>query len=83
MHIQPSIDRRSFLTRRGMGVGTLAMADLLRDEESASESKTHFPALAKHLIHDLLHRGMSQVDTFDPKPELTRRAGQMLPFENL
>ncbi|MCA9159113.1 MAG: DUF1501 domain-containing protein, partial [Planctomycetales bacterium] len=27
--------------------------------------------------------GMSQVDTFDPKPELTRLAGQMLPFDNL
>ena len=26
---------------------------------------------------------MSQVDTLDPKPELTKRAGQMLPFSNL
>ena len=26
---------------------------------------------------------MSQVDTFDPKPELTKRGGQMLPFDNL
>ena len=26
---------------------------------------------------------MSQVDTFDPKPELTKRGGQMLPFANL
>ncbi len=26
---------------------------------------------------------MSQVDTLDPKPELTKRAGQMLPFQNL
>ena len=83
MHLQPSIDRRSFLKRSGMGVGTLAMADLLRDEASASESKTHFPARAKHVIHVFLNGGMSQVDTFDPKPELTRRAGQMLPFDNL
>jgi hypothetical protein len=30
-----------------------------------------------------LNGGVSQVDTFDPKPELTRRAGQILPFENL
>ena len=83
MHLQPSIDRRSFLKRSGMGVGTLAMADLLRDEASASESKTHFPARAKHVIHVFLNGGMSQVDTFDPKSELTRRAGQMLPFDNL
>ena len=26
---------------------------------------------------------MSQVDTFDPKPELTRRGGKMLPYQNL
>jgi hypothetical protein len=43
----------------------------------------HFPATAKHVIHVFLNGGVSQVDTFDPKPELTRRAGQILPFENL
>ena len=43
----------------------------------------HFPARAKHVIHVFLNGGVSQVDTFDPKPELTRRAGQILPFENL
>jgi hypothetical protein len=43
----------------------------------------HFPAKAKHVIHVFLNGGVSQVDTFDPKPELTRRAGQILPFENL
>ena len=35
------------------------------------------------MIHVFLNGGMSQVDTFDPKPELTKRGGQMLPFENL
>jgi hypothetical protein len=43
----------------------------------------HFPAKAKHVIHVFLNGGVSQVDTFDPKEELTRRAGQILPFENL
>jgi hypothetical protein len=43
----------------------------------------HFPGKAKHIIHVFLNGGVSQVDTFDPKPELTRRAGQMLPFQNL
>ncbi len=83
MHFRQSIDRRSFLRRGGMGVGTLAMANLLHDDTSASETKTHFPARAKQVIHVFLNGGMSQVDTFDPKPELTRRAGQMLPFDNL
>ena len=77
--------RRSFLQRCGMGFGSLALADLLTStgSGSASESGTHFPGRARHVIHVFLNGGMSQVDTFDPKPELTKRAGQMLPFENL
>jgi hypothetical protein len=35
------------------------------------------------VIHVFLNGGMSQVDTFDPKPELQARGGQMLPFDNL
>ena len=68
-----------------MGFGSLALADLLTStgSGSASESGTHFPGRARHVIHVFLNGGMSQVDTFDPKPELTKRAGQMLPFENL
>ena len=34
------------------------------------------------MIHVFLNGGMSQVDTFDPKPELDRWGGE-LPFENL
>ncbi len=66
-----------------MGVGTLALADLLCKSGSASDGGTHFPGKAKHVIHVFLNGGMSQVDTFDPKPELSRRGGQMLPFANL
>jgi hypothetical protein len=75
--------RRGFLQRCGMGFGSLALADLLRNECLAAESGIHFPGRAKHVIHVFLNGGMSQVDTFDPKPELTRRGGQMLPLENL
>jgi hypothetical protein len=78
--------RREFLRRCGLGFGSLALADLLSQNARAagsSESLTHFPARAKHVIHVFLNGGMSQVDTFDPKPELAKRGGQMLPFENL
>ncbi len=82
------LSRRSFLKRSGMGVGTLALSDLLcREDHAAGSSKdlrgAHFPGKAKHVIHVFLNGGMSQVDTLDPKPELTKRAGQMLPFQNL
>ncbi len=64
-----------------MGFGSLALADLLANRQLAAGS--HFAGKAKHVIHVFLNGGMSQVDTFDPKPELTRRGGQMLPFDNL
>lgn len=78
---QPN-NRRDFFKRCGMGFGGLAMADMLAGTSQAG-AQTHFPARAKHVIHIFLNGGVSQVDTFDPKPELTKRGGQMLPFDNL
>ena len=78
-----TLGRRNFLSRSGMGIGSLALADMLCGESVASSSGLHFPGRAKHVIHIFLNGGMSQVDTFDPKPELTKRGGQMLPFDNL
>ena len=78
-----SLGRRDFLSHCGMGIGALALTDMLASEGLASTSRLHFPGRAKHVIHIFLNGGMSQVDTFDPKPELTKRGGQMLPFDNL
>ena len=59
----------------------LALSDLVATR--SAEAATHFPGRAKRVIHVFLNGGMSQVDTFDPKPELTKRGGQMLPLGNL
>lgn len=75
--------RRRFLQRCGLGVGSLALSQLLSETAHAGAQSTHFPGRAKSVIHIFLNGGVSQVDTFDPKPELTRRGGQMLPFDNL
>ncbi len=75
--------RRHFLQRCGLGVGSLALSQLLADQAVAGGDGTHFPGAARHVIHIFLNGGMSQVDTFDPKPELTRRGGEKLPFDNL
>ena len=83
MHPYPSQSRRHFLNRCGLGIGSLALPNLLTESAHASSSATHFAGKAKHVIHIFLNGGVSQVDTFDPKPELTRRGGQMLPFDNL
>lgn len=66
-----------------MGVGMLALADLLATDHAPALAATHFRGKAKRVIHVFLNGGMSQVDTFDPKPELTRRGGKMLPLGNL
>jgi hypothetical protein len=42
-----------------------------------------FPAKAKHVIFLFLNGGMSQVDTFDPKPMLNKYHGQPRPGGNL
>ena len=38
-----------------------------------------FPGKAKHVIHLFMNGGPSQVDTFDPKPMLTKYHGKALP----
>lgn len=85
--------RREILTRMGTGMGMLGLAGLLGDQgllanETPNTSPlaakpTHFPGKAKHIIHIYLNGGPSQVDTFDPKPLLTKLNGQPLPTGNL
>ncbi len=66
------ISRRSLL--RGLGGAALSM--LAQREAGAA---THFEAKAKRVIYLFQSGGPSQVDTFDFKPELIRRAGERLP----
>jgi hypothetical protein len=83
--------RRELLSHVGTGIGWLALPALLQAEESASPAANnplaprppHFPSRAKHIIHIYLNGGPSQVDTWDPKPELQRLGGQKLPLGNL
>ena len=74
------LTRRRFLTRSALGLG---MVGLARELSAGTSSGLHFPAKAKAVIQIFLNGGMSQVDTFDPKPELSRQAGKKLPYDNL
>ncbi|MEM7011430.1 MAG: DUF1501 domain-containing protein, partial [Verrucomicrobiota bacterium] len=75
-----------------MGFGALAMGGLLGQPAAAgpvdglrplAPKRPHFSAKAKHVIHLFMNGGPSQVDTFDPKPELTKMHGKILPGEHL
>ena len=71
--------RREFLWQVGGGFAGLALADLLQAEDRPTSSfgrTPHFPARAKHCVFLFMNGGPSQVDTFDPKPELAKYHGQ-------
>ena len=79
----PSLDRRSFLRNAGCGFGSLALAALLAEDGLADDPlaprKPHHEPTAKRVIFLFMSGGPSHVDTFDPKPELTRLHGEKLP----
>jgi hypothetical protein len=81
-----SLTRRAFLARHAGGLGSLALAHLLAAEGRAAPTadplapkSPHHTPRAKSVICLFQHGGPSQVDLFDPKPELTKRHGQPYP----
>jgi hypothetical protein len=70
--------RRDFLFEAGGGLGGLALASLLNAEQGGSGKAPHFPPHAKAVISLFMSGGVSQMDTFDPKPALRKYAGQPL-----
>ena len=81
-----ALNRRAFLGHYAGGIGSLALAHLAAAEEDRSTridplapKKAHHPAKAKAVICLFQHGGPSQMDLFDPKPELAKRHGQAHP----
>jgi len=72
-----NLTRRDLLKTMGGGFGVAGLAPV------AAGAGTHFPAKAKQVIYLFLNGGPSQVDTFDPKPLLTKHHGQKAPSGNL
>src|SRR6478609_8501886 len=73
--------RREWLCQMGGGFASLALIDLLsRDARAAAVNPLapkppHFPAKAKHAVFLFMNGAPSHIDTFDPKPALTRLNG--------
>jgi hypothetical protein len=88
------LSRRQILESSCLGFGSIVLADLLGSHPLSAEGKLpqeipiykdlkprkpHFQPQAKAVIQLVQNGGPSQMDLFDPKPELAKRAGQPLP----
>lgn len=74
----PRSTRRELIRFTAGGLTTAALATLLAREGSATPARAPRPR-ARRVIHVCLCGGLSHVDSFDPKPELTRHHGKPLP----
>ena len=91
--IDPAMTRRELLRRSGMGFGSLALGTLLSESGGLARAATgstttplaarppQFAPKAKRVIHLFMNGGPSQVDTFDPKPELSKQSGKAIPLD--
>jgi len=81
------LSRRQFLNRFGLGLGGIALSDLLNPLRALAGSAPdrgllgapHFAPKAKRVIYLFMAGGPSQLETFDYKPLLNERNGQDLP----
>lgn len=78
-----NMNRREMLYGLGASIGSIALTSLLQqdllgaqpeaDSTGASAHSPHFPPKAKRCIFLMMEGGPSHIDTFDPKPELSKR----------
>jgi len=74
------LSRRNFLNTFGMGLGGIALADLMQAAKSPIvKAEDHPPAKAKRIIYLFQAGGPSQIDLHDWKPRLVKDHGVELP----
>ena len=88
--IYQSLTRRTFLRHTAAGMGLAALATLshansgplrepARQVGQPGVITPHLPVKAKRVIWLYMAGGMSHLESFDPKPELARMHGQLMP----
>ncbi len=84
----PIFNRRDALKSLACGFGYLALAGLSVGRAATvplnplAPRLPHFPPRAKRVIFIFMQGGPSQVDTFDHKPVLFQRDGEMMSFDD-
>ncbi len=76
--------RREFLSRTSLGLGTAALATLLHGKSATARTGglhdvPHFAPRAKRVIYLMQSGAPSHVDLFDHKPILSERRGEQIP----
>jgi hypothetical protein len=74
--------RRDFLQHSRLGFGWLAFTSLAARPISADNPLPHTLPRARRVIFLFMQGGVSQVDSFDPKPILEKHDGQMIAFDD-
>ena len=78
--IQDALNRRIFLQRGGAAIGTAALASLAAPHALADSSgPPHHSPKAKRIIYLFQSGAPSQMDLFDPKPEMADHFDEDLP----
>lgn len=80
-----ALSRRELLRSSGLGLGSLALTWMLAEQRGRGQEQpldlrpraAHFPGRARAVILLMQNGGPSQMDLFDPKPELTRLDGRV------
>lgn len=75
------LNRRQFIKRASIGLGTVALSGMTRPLVASVQPGLHFPAKAKRIIFLFMAGAPSQLDLFDPKPDLEKLHGKDLPPE--
>jgi hypothetical protein len=87
------LDRRQFLGNLGTGLGSIALACLLGEDAAAAPDtrhpiastlapkQPHFPSKVKRVVQVFCPGAVSQIDTFEYKPELVKHHGEPMPDE--
>jgi hypothetical protein len=81
-----NMNRRKFLSRLSLGVGSVALGSLMipdlfgsSDEKNLMAGLPHFAPKAKRIIYLFQNGAPSQLDLFDYKPKLQQMFGEDLP----
>lgn len=86
------VSRRELLSRAAGGFGSIALAGLLAEQQKTEAAgsaldplaprQPHFEPRAKNIIFLFMSGGVSHVDSFDPKPQLTADHNKSITVDN-